>query len=77
MKAYLFNIENGVYQGETFENADTLKFVEGITPIPPPEYERGQVPVFDPDKNEWTVIPVTVARQLSKVGTSESTEKKL
>jgi len=77
MKTYLFNTENGLYQGETFENADTLKYVEGITPIPPPRYERGQVPVFDPDKNEWTVMPVNVVRQHLDISTSEATEKSL
>lgn len=31
MKAYLLNTENGLYQGETFENADTLKYEDGMT----------------------------------------------
>ena len=77
MKAYLFNSENGLYQGETFENDDTIKYVDGITPIPPPDYERGQVPVFDHRKREWAVIPVTIAKQLLNIGTSESTESKV
>jgi hypothetical protein len=77
MKAYLFNSENGLYQGETFENDDTIKYVDGITPIPPPDYEHGQVPVFDRRKNEWAVIPVTIARQLLNISTSESTERKV
>jgi hypothetical protein len=77
MKAYLFNSENGIYQGETFENDDTIKYVDGITPIPPPDYERGQVPVFDRQKGEWSVIPVTIAKQLLNISTSESTERKL
>lgn len=64
MKTYLFNTENGLYEGETFENADTLQYVDGITPVPPPAYEYGQVPVFDPHENRWTVLPVNRARQL-------------
>ncbi len=77
MKAYLFNTENGLYEGETFENADTIKYVDGITPIPPPDYEHGQVPVFDRQKEEWAVIPVTIAKQLLNISTSEPTERKL
>ena len=75
MKTYLFNTDNGLYAGETFEKADMLQHVEGITPIPPPDYERGQVPVFDRQMNSWTVIPVTIARQLMNIRTSGFTEK--
>jgi hypothetical protein len=74
MKAYLFNTENGLYQGETFENADMLQYEEGITTVPPPDYERGQVPVFDRKNNVWAVIPVSIARQLLNISTSDSTE---
>ncbi|HCE68554.1 MAG: hypothetical protein A2X82_10235 [Geobacteraceae bacterium GWC2_55_20] len=64
MKAYLFNIENGLYEGESFEEADMLQYQEGITTVAPPDYEHGQVPVFDRRKNQWAVIPVNIARQL-------------
>lgn len=67
MKTYLFNTENGLYEGETYENADTLQYLEGITPVPPPDYEHGQVPVFDRQKDEWAVIPVTIAKQLLQI----------
>jgi len=74
MKAYLFNNENGLYQGETFEEADMLVNEDGITPIPPPDYEHGQVPVFDRQKKQWVVIPVTTARQLLNPGADTTTE---
>lgn len=77
MKAYLFNSENGIYQGETFEDADSIKYADGITLIAPPHYERGQVPVFDRRKGEWAVIPVTIAKQLLNISASESLESKL
>jgi hypothetical protein len=67
MKAYLFNAENGVYEGESFKDADMLKNEEGVTPVPPPEYEHGQVPVFDRQRNEWAVIPLTIAKQLLQI----------
>jgi len=74
MKTYLFNAETGLYEGETFEEADMLQYEEGITPFPPPDYEHGQVPVFDRQKNSWTEIPVTIARQLLNISSSDSTE---
>jgi hypothetical protein len=64
MKVYLFDTQNGLFEGETFEEPDMLKYEEGMTPIPPPEYEHGQIPVFDHRKNGWAVIPTTIARQL-------------
>jgi hypothetical protein len=64
MKSYLFNIENGLYEGEIFEEPDMLHYEEGITPVPPPEFDHGNVPVFDREKNDWAVIPVSIARQL-------------
>lgn len=67
MKVYLFNHENGVYEGETFEEPGMLQYEEGITSIPPPDCEHGQVPVFDRQKNEWAVIPVTIAKQLLQI----------
>ncbi|MDD2309546.1 MAG: hypothetical protein PHH91_08195 [Desulfuromonadaceae bacterium] len=77
MKIYLFDSENGLYEGETFEEADKLHYEEGITPVPPPEYEHGQVPVFDRRKNEWAVIPVTIAKQLLRLGDEVNPERKL
>jgi hypothetical protein len=77
MKVFLFDRHNGLFEGETFELPDMIKFEEGMTPIPPPAYGHGQVPVFDCHKNEWTVIPITIARQLLKQGKVANTEKTL
>lgn len=76
MKTYLFNVENGLYEGEIFEKTDMLKYEEGITTVPPPEYVHGQVPVFDSSKDEWAVIPVNIARQLLKLSPVKSMESK-
>ena len=67
MKVYLFDKNTGLYEGETFEEADMLKYDEGVTTIQPPDYEHGQVAVFDCRKNEWAVIPVTIAKQLLRL----------
>lgn len=74
MKAYLFNAENGLYAGETFEAGDILAEEDGVTIIPPPEYRHGQVPVFDRAQQRWVVIPVTIARQLLNLGTDTTME---
>jgi hypothetical protein len=76
MKTYLFNTDNGLFEGEAFEEPDMLQYEEGITPVPPPEYEHGQVPVFDRQRNSWTVIPANIARQLLNISTSDSTENR-
>lgn len=75
MKIYLFNTENGLYTGETFEEADMLQYEEGITTVAPPDYAHGQVPVFDRRKNSWTVMPIAVVRQLLGSNTSGLMEK--
>ena len=67
MKAYLFNPQHGLYEGETFSDPATLKHENGLTRSQPPEYNQGQVPVFDLSKGEWLVLPVTIVRQLMKI----------
>jgi hypothetical protein len=64
MKAYLYNTENGLYEGEAFEDPGQIPGEAGITPVAPPAYEHGQVPVFDRRNNSWAVIPISIARQL-------------
>ncbi|MDD2733969.1 MAG: hypothetical protein PHF56_08500 [Desulfuromonadaceae bacterium] len=75
MKVYLFNTESGLYEGETFEDTGMFPYEEGITPVPPPDFEHGHVPVFDRRKNGWVVVPVSIARQLLKSSITESTER--
>jgi len=77
MKAYLFNEETGLYEGETFEEAGMLQHEDGITTVPPPDYGHGQVPVFDRREKTWVVIPVTIAKQLLRLGNEENTESTL
>lgn len=74
MKVYLYNEKTGVYEGETFEEADMIQYEEGLTVSPPPVCEHGQVPVFDRQKNSWTVIPVNIARQLLNISQSNPRE---
>jgi hypothetical protein len=64
MKAYLYDTETGLYEGEVFEDADLLQHEEGITDIAPPDYAHGQVPIFDRQSSSWTVVPAAIARQL-------------
>jgi hypothetical protein len=64
MKAYQFNEETGLYEGEIFADSATLDYVGGITTVVPPEFGSGEVPVFEATGQQWTVLPVSVARQL-------------
>ena len=77
MKAYLFDTETGLYEGETFEDDAMLEYEEGITPVPPPGYDHGQVPVFDHRNNQWAVVPVTIARQLLRLNSYPEREREL
>ena len=64
MKAYQFNESTGLYEGEIFEDSATLPYISGVTTVAPPEYGPGEVPVFEATGQQWTVLPVSVARQL-------------
>ncbi len=60
MKIYLFNPENGVYLGEDFADNMSLKsgrysIPDDATTIPPPEVQRGEVPVFNRETGKWEV----------------------
>jgi hypothetical protein len=77
MKVYLYNEKTGVYEGETFEEADMIQHEKGLTTAPPPDCGHGQVPVFDRQNNSWTVIPVSIARQLLHISPSNSRENTL
>ncbi len=75
MKAYLYDTETGIYEGETYEEPDMLQYEEGITSVPPPDYGHGQVAVFDRVQQIWAVVPTTIARQLLKLSQDESREQ--
>ena len=64
MKAYMYNAETGLYVGETFAEPDMLAYEDGLTTVPPPDYEHGQVPVFNRERQLWEVLPVAMVRQL-------------
>lgn len=64
MRAYQFNEDTGLYEGEIFEDRDKLVYVRGITTVAPPEYGAAQVPVFDTTAQQWELLQVAVARQL-------------
>ncbi|MDD2541519.1 MAG: hypothetical protein PHH28_10830 [Desulfuromonadaceae bacterium] len=75
MKVYLFNTHNGIFEGETFEEPDIVQYEEGMTPISPPEYEHGYVPIFDQKNNEWAVVPLTSVRELLNSNSSNPMER--
>lgn len=75
MKVYLFNSENGLYEGESFEEPDMIVHEEGITILPPPDHGHGMVPVFDRESKTWTVIPTSNVRQLLNLKYEAASEK--
>ena len=75
MKVYLFDTQTGLYEGDSFEEPDMLKYEEGITTVPSPDYQQGQIPVFDKTRQVWEVIPISVARQLLKIHNHIEQEK--
>lgn len=62
MKAYLFNIDNGIYSGEDFFDSRDIKESEGITAKSPPNRQPGTVPVFDRTSGQWQLVPVNSLR---------------
>ncbi len=76
MKAYLFDTETGIYEGETFEEADMLQYEDGITTVQPPDYGHGQLAVFDRERMEWGLVPTGIARQLLKLNRGAPKENK-
>ena len=63
MKAYQFNESSGLYEGEIYEDSDTVKYISGVTSIAPPEYEAGQVAIFDAARQSWELLPLSIVRQ--------------
>lgn len=62
MRVYCYSLETGVYQGEDFLDERELASTEGVTPIAPPEYLRGEVPVFDPSTQSWNLVKLSGKR---------------
>ncbi|NVN92795.1 MAG: hypothetical protein HXX11_19665 [Desulfuromonadales bacterium] len=62
MKVYLFNTENGLYEGETFVAADMLEDEEGVTTVAPPAHQTGFVPIFEICQQKWILRPVAQVR---------------
>lgn len=58
MKIYFFHPETGIYQGEGYEEERPIRSWEGITIVSPPAYEKGRIPVYDPRKAAWSIIPI-------------------
>jgi len=62
LRVYCYSPETGVYQGEDFLDEREVDSTEGVTPIAPPIYVHGEVPVFDPSTQSWNLIKLTGKR---------------
>lgn len=59
VRVYCFCPATGVYQGEDFLDECQLESTEGITSIAPPNYVRGEVPVFYSAAQRWEVMKLS------------------
>jgi hypothetical protein len=66
VRVYYFCPENGIYQGEDFQDKDQLDTVNGVTAVPPPLYHHGEVPVFDAATQSWSIQKLVGKRLLHR-----------
>ncbi|WP_083770215.1 hypothetical protein [Citrifermentans bemidjiense] len=66
MRVFYFSPESGVYQGEGFLDERDLERVEALTPIAPPRYAKGEVPVFNATTQSWMLLKVPQKPHLSQ-----------
>jgi len=58
MKAYMYSMESGLYEGETFEDNDRIAETNGLTTIEPPTPCKGYVAVFDRTSLAWSLVSI-------------------
>lgn len=63
MRAYMYDTGSGLYQGETFEYNNLIKYVNGLTTVPPPNHEKGFVAVFHKNRQVWSIVPIGEMRE--------------
>jgi hypothetical protein len=68
MRVFYFSSENGIYQGEGFLDERDLEKVDSLTPIAPPPYCKGEVPVFSVTSQRWTILKVAQKQTCSSKG---------
>ena len=57
MRVYYFDPRSGMYQGEDFTETLPAETATGMTPVMPPAYGKGQIPVFDAQNRCWQLVP--------------------
>ncbi len=58
MKVYFFDTETGIYQGEDFEVEQVIQHENGVTTVRPPTYGKGEIPIYDPRVECWSIVSV-------------------
>lgn len=66
MRVFYFSPESGFYQGEGFLDEQDLGRVDALTPIAPPSYAKGEVPVFNVTSQRWMLLKVPQKLHLSQ-----------
>lgn len=73
MKIYLFEHDTGFYVGEDFSDEPvkpgSVRPLTDATTVPPPGFERGQLPVFNRDEQRWEIHDISALHaKVSKDG---------
>jgi hypothetical protein len=69
MKAYMYDPESGIYQGQVYEDGSLLKYIEGVTTIPPLPYADNEVLAFDGNEQKWIVRTIVEMRKILGIAT--------
>lgn len=64
MKLYLFDSETGLYLGQDFGDKADINISEGVTDLTPPNYDHGEIPVFDFKIRKWVVVKTDKVRPM-------------
>ena len=68
MKAYMYNVISGLYEGERFEDEGRIGKTDGLTNIAPPIPDKGYVPVFNCNSLSWSLVTINEMKErLSKL----------
>jgi hypothetical protein len=64
MKLFTFDTETGLYLGQDFGDKKDVDVSEGITELEPPDFNRGETPVFDFNTKQWVVVEIAKVQPL-------------
>jgi hypothetical protein len=72
MKIYRYSTETGIYLGEDFADNGSIErgdyeIPDDATTVPPPEVNRGEIPIFHSETGRWEVQRLEWERVVSGI----------